>query len=168
VDELKDGTALSELELYCNRDFKFLEALLADMVEIILVISEALQRTVALASCDTIVPIYTAVAYDAGCNYSLTAVMWVFTGFLITSFFGFLMITLRSSFNQTRYVTAEQEAWGKDVGPNIVQPGESVIQEVQPEVQVRNSKRTVEDYGLDSPSSRDSGVGGPTIPAVPF
>ena len=78
--------------------------MIVDIIDIMQVVTDALTRTIALTSCDTIVPIYASTAYDAGCDYSMTALVWLFMGMLTVAFAGMWMLTLRSSFKPTQYI----------------------------------------------------------------
>ena len=153
LTQIRDSTARAELELYCNREFNSFELLLTNMIELIEVVLEALERTLDLASCDTILPIYASVFYEGTCKYSISAVMWVFSGFLIASVFGLIMITLRSSYKQTVYLTPVD---AMDLRLSAADsPGEQVVQEVDP--QLDPARNTIEDYGLNEPPSSQSG-----------
>lgn len=98
----EDGTLLA-MSLYCNRDFVGLEALLASMETVIDVLLEAITRTIDLTSCARIVPIYHRAFYDGACNYSLSALMWIFSSSIILSITGLVMILLRSAVKPNKF-----------------------------------------------------------------
>lgn len=75
------------------------------MLELIEVIKSAMERTLSLASCETVVPIYTSVIYDGTCHHSINSIMWMFDGFLIAGVFGLFMLTLRTAYKPNRYLT---------------------------------------------------------------
>ena len=152
IQDFVNGEAVSQLELYCNREFSGLQISLNYMTQIIDVVLGALERTLKLAQCDTIVPIYKSIVYDGTCSYSLSAVMWVFSGFLIASFFGLVMITLRSSYKQTIYLLSDDND-SLLLTPET--PGELEVREVNSDVSPR--KEVVEDYGLGEGPSRSPG-----------
>lgn len=127
---LQDEELLSELTLYCQRDFDVLRELLDSMLEVIEVVLDAVRRTTDLISCETIVPIYTNMFYDGTCKYSMSAVMWVFSGLLIMSVFGLGMITMRAAIKPTMYVADDPLLMESD----DILPGEHVVEEVSPYV----------------------------------
>jgi hypothetical protein len=59
------------------------------------------ERTLDLASCERIVPIYTNTFYTASCEYSLQALIWMFASAIIIGFFGMLMVTFRAAYKPT-------------------------------------------------------------------
>jgi hypothetical protein len=95
-----DGV-LEELSLYCNRDFQPLDALVNQMLNILTILREAGERTLDLASCERIVPIYTNTFYTGSCDYSLKAMMWIFACALIIGTSGMLMVTFRAAYKLT-------------------------------------------------------------------
>ena len=95
--------SLSELELYCNRDFDSLVVLLPEMQTILDALLSATDRTLDLISCERIVPVYHRAIYDGACEYSVSAVYWFFSASLIMAVFGFLMILLRAAYKPTLY-----------------------------------------------------------------
>jgi hypothetical protein len=95
-----DGV-LEELSLYCNREFAPLDALVTQMLGILAILREAGERTLDLASCDRIVPIYTNTFYTGSCDYSLKAMMWIFACALIIGTSGMLMVTFRAAYKLT-------------------------------------------------------------------
>jgi hypothetical protein len=95
-----DGV-LEELSLYCNREFEPLDALVNEMVNILTILREAGERTLDLASCERIVPIYTNTFYTGSCDYSLKAMMWIFACALIIGTSGMLMVTFRAAYKLT-------------------------------------------------------------------
>lgn len=125
------------------------------MLELTDLILDAFLRTLALADCATIVPIYTSVFYDGTCTYSMAAVMWVFSGFLITAVFGLIMITTRSAYKATIYrtpVDAEahsEKSRGATKGHDDDDAGD-VVEEVEPHVALSPARRNEvqEDYGI--------------------
>ena len=106
---LTDGSVKTELSLYCDRDFDVLDELLGDMTDILNVTVTSVRRTLALVSCDQIVPIYTGLFYEGTCTYSMKAVMWVYSGLLIMAVFGLTMLTMRAAIKPTLYVTIDDE-----------------------------------------------------------
>lgn len=64
---------------------------------------ESVLRLIDLMGCDNVVPIYQSLFYDATCEYSVTAVMWVFSASLVMTTFGLLIITFRSAYSPTEY-----------------------------------------------------------------
>jgi hypothetical protein len=64
-----------------------------------------------LAACDSIVPLYINTFQTGTCEYSVSGVTWMFSGFLVVGIFGFIMITFRSSLLPD---ADEQEAFVKD------------------------------------------------------
>lgn len=111
---LKDfsGTIQSDdvqvsLALYCNREYDSVDTLLDEMNELISILLVALQRTLDLISCERIVPIYHRAIYDGTCNYSVSAMFWIFSAALLMGFFGIIMILCRASYKPTEYDTTE-------------------------------------------------------------
>lgn len=99
---------MAPLELLCNRNFDAIRLMIIDIVDIMDVVISAVSRTIALTSCDTIVPIYASTAYDAGCGYSMKALVWLFMGMLTVAFAGLWMLTLRSAYKPTQYIDAQE------------------------------------------------------------
>jgi hypothetical protein len=100
---ISSGDVLVQLSVYCNREYDNVEALLTEMNGIITVLLDALQRTIDLISCERIVPIYHRAIYDATCQYSVSAMFWIFSGALIMGFFGLVMILCRAAYKPTIY-----------------------------------------------------------------
>lgn len=101
LDELlttfaEDGVMM-ELGLYCNRDFRTLEALMVEMQTILDVLLEAIDRTLDLVGCERMVPIYHRAMYDGACTSAVTASMWFFVSSLMMAVAGTLMLLLRSA-----------------------------------------------------------------------
>jgi hypothetical protein len=97
-----DGV-LDELSLYCNREFAPLDALVDQMLGVLDILRNAGERTLDLASCERIVPIYTNTFYTASCEYSLNAFTWMFACAIIVGFSGMLMVTFRAAYKPTLY-----------------------------------------------------------------
>jgi hypothetical protein len=149
VASLNDSTVKSELELYCNRNFDTVDELLGSMLDVLNTLAVAIQRTLDLVRCERIVPIYTSLFYDGTCSYSMNAVIWLFSGLLMISFFGLLMITLRSAYQPTMYVTVDEDdvvVSYKDGDPMLVSPGDDIVVEVAP--------NSIQDYGLKKNGGR--------------
>lgn len=106
---------VSELELYCNRDFDSLVVLLPEMQTILDALLSATNRTRDLISCERIVPVYHRAIYDGACEYSVSAVYWFFSAALIMAVFGFLMILLRAAYKPTLYEDVDVDAEGRAV-----------------------------------------------------
>lgn len=83
--------------------------MILDIISIMQVVTDAVSRTITLTSCDTIVPIYASTIYDGTCDYSISALMWLFSGMLTVAFVGMWMLTLRSAYKPTRYIGLEEE-----------------------------------------------------------
>ncbi|GAX19262.1 hypothetical protein FisN_4Lu516 [Fistulifera solaris] len=111
---MSNTDSMAPLELLCNRDFESVRLMIIDIVDIMQVVVNALSRTIALTKCDTIVPIYASTAYDATCDYSMTALMWLFMGMLVVAFAGFWMLTLRSAYKPTQYIDSQEFGAAKD------------------------------------------------------
>ena len=73
------------------------------MNEILNVLLVALQRTIDLLSCDRIIPIYHRAIYDGTCQYSVSAMSWIFSAALLMGFFGIVMILCRAAYKPTEY-----------------------------------------------------------------
>lgn len=135
----KEGTTVETLALYCNRDFEPVEAVVESMNELLGTLTRSLDRTLELISCDVIVPIYTSTTYDATCQYSMSAVFWVFSTTLIMSVFGLLMITFRAAYKNDVYTDDEYVASVDEVQEqeqyvdNSGQQGASVLVDDQPD-----------------------------------
>jgi hypothetical protein len=145
-----DGV-LEELSLYCNRDFEPLNALVTQMLGILTILREAGERTLDLASCDRIVPIYTNTFYSGSCDYSLNAMIWLFACALTIGVFGMIMVTFRVAYKLTVFedpiavIAQSDDMYAPEVAevrvanddgddddfPKRDQPGEQRIQEVQ-------------------------------------
>lgn len=83
-------------------------------------------RTSLMALQERIVPLYVATVYDGMCTYSPQAIFWVFASTLVMGVMGMIMITLRSSYKETRY---------KEVVYDPYQPpneNDMIIDEVEP------------------------------------
>lgn len=73
------------------------------MVSIVTSLVHAIVEAIQLIKCDSIVPIYQQTIYNGTCDYNMKAMLWVFAASIICTFFGFLMITFRSSYSATVY-----------------------------------------------------------------
>lgn len=100
---IQSGDVLSELSLYCNREYDNVDTLLDEMNEIIKLLQESLTRTLDLLSCERIVPIYHRAIYDGSCQYSVSATMWIFSAAIIMGFFGIVMLLCRAAYKPTEY-----------------------------------------------------------------
>lgn len=121
LDEIQSDGSLLELSLYCNREFDSVEALLTEMQTILDVLLEAITRIIDLLSCERIVPIYHRAVYDGACQYSVSAVFWVFCGTLIMGFFGLIMIMFRSSYKPTSYKESTSSKMGDEHSGDAIQ-----------------------------------------------
>lgn len=83
------------------------------MVSLVTTLVRAVGDALQLIQCDNIVPIYQQAVYDGSCVYSMKAVMWVFCASIVCSFFGFLMITFRSSYSETVYTYTYDNGYGR-------------------------------------------------------
>ena len=103
ADDIQGNGTLEELAVYCNREFDDLDALLTEMETVVDAFLDAVKRALGLVACDRIVPIYHLAIYDGACQYSVSAVFWVFSSALIMGTFGLLMILFRASYKLTVY-----------------------------------------------------------------
>lgn len=106
---LNDEGSMTELSLYCGRDYESLQGLLVDMENLLKVVVGSLQRALNAVSCDIWVPIYHRAVYDGACDTSLNALVWMWSTSLILASTGWLMLFLRSSYQPTAV-----EAYPKD------------------------------------------------------
>jgi hypothetical protein len=115
---------LPVLHKICGGNFTPLEDLLLSMESTLtaLIADAALARQ--LWACDNIVPIYTTTVYTTACDYSVLALAWTFAAFLVVSFFGMIMITLRTSWLDVMYIDNKEEA--KNVEPDDAHPERAV------------------------------------------
>ncbi len=98
-----------------------------------------------LLSCDNIVPIYTSTMYNTACDYSVSALAWSFSAFLVISFFGMIMITLRSSWHDVMYIN-DYEAKLEPLGyPESAAPDDEDLP--APLWNSYEKRAPVEDYG---------------------
>ena len=102
-ERIQEEDVINDLTEHCGREYDALEVLLAEMKTIFEVIAEAIDRTMDLISCQRIVPIYHLVVYDGACQYSMSAVFWVFVSALIMGTFGLVMILFRAAYKPTIY-----------------------------------------------------------------
>ena len=101
IDELyiflQDEGLLLHWQQHCERDYSLLTRALLGVLSDIRSLRDSALQLLELVRCDAIVPLYHSLSYDAACQYSVTAVMWIFSASLIMSVFGLLMITCRSA-----------------------------------------------------------------------
>jgi hypothetical protein len=83
------------------------------MNEMIKVLLKSAIDMISLLNCDNIVPIYQTTFYDATCQHSIKAVIWMFSSSLIMAFFGFVMIMFRSSMSETIYTYRYDSSYGR-------------------------------------------------------
>lgn len=95
-----------------------------------------------LLSCDSIVPIYTNTVYGTSCDYSVKALSWSYSSFLVISFFGMIMITLRSAWHDVMY-TNDYEAKNLEPEPFL----ETAPDDEPPQWNAYDKEEPVEDYG---------------------
>jgi hypothetical protein len=111
--DLKTSAVAEELSAYCERDFTPLVESLDLMRNILLTMGDALLDTIELLGCSNIVPIYQNSVYSGSCDYSIKAVMWLFSSSLVMAFFGFLMLTFRSALYDTEYTHTYDSNYGR-------------------------------------------------------
>lgn len=100
-----------------------------------------------LLSCDNIVPIYTNTAYNTSCEYSIAALSWSFASFLVISFFGMMMITLRSSWHNVKYLEDKPQYLDPAPPPFVVENGPPDDEDQPPRWNSFESSGPVVDYG---------------------
>jgi Tweety len=98
---LNNDASLSQLSLYCGRDYQTVQGLLVEMESLLTVVIDTLQRAWNALSCDIWVPIYHRAVYDGACNTSLKALVWMWSTSLVLAITGWLMLFLRSSYQPT-------------------------------------------------------------------
>lgn len=101
------------------------------LLEILVILREAGERTLDLASCDRIVPIYTNTIYTGTCDYSLKALIWIFSCALIIGTSGMLMVTFRAACKPTVFEDSDgtrlEGSDGADTDMNITTPRVSEV-----------------------------------------
>jgi hypothetical protein len=114
IKNFNNTETVAELKAYCDRDYDSLNASLQQLQSIVTVLLKSVLDMIYLARCDNIVPIYQNTFYSGTCEYSVKASAWVFSSFIITSFFGFLMITLRAAYQPTKYTYTYDSNYGRN------------------------------------------------------
>lgn len=123
---LGSGGTLAELALYCNRDFNSVDTLLSQMGSILDSLVVAITQTIDILSCERIVPLYHKAVYEGACQYSVSAVFWVFSASIITGSFGLLMILFRAAYKPTMYDDDSTELNGRVVYEADDSPKDSI------------------------------------------
>ena len=140
------------LALYCNREYDSVDTLLDEMNALISTLLDALQRTIDLISCERIVPIYHRAIYDGTCQYSVSAMFWIFSAALLMGFFGIIMILTRAAYKPTEYDTtgAPMAKLYDDNEPDLIVDDDGNI---QPQYSPRKSNSSTP-YSFTPPKSR--------------
>jgi hypothetical protein len=105
VRQLSDTIAyvdVVDLSFRCGRDFEPIASSLDVMMNILSGLEKSARSGLNLLSCERIVPIYTDIVYEGTCDHSVTGLSWMFACLLIVATMGMIMITLRSSFQNSR------------------------------------------------------------------
>jgi len=122
LSDVFDDVGISRLSVACGIDFAPFQALVKIMDDSLKVLIDNNISVLEILRCDRITPIYTNLAYDATCNYSMTGVTWIWSSLLIISTCSMIMIMLRSSMQET--VFEDQMLMNKDLGDAQYQDGE--------------------------------------------
>ena len=122
-----DPEAIDSLSIHCNRDFSGLKSLVDSTETLVLLLLDAVGRTLDLLSCHRIVPLYTETFYNGVCYYAPEAVRWVYASALVMGIFGMLMITFRSAYRRTVYVY-DPNVTPKSIVPITPSPPQSTRQ----------------------------------------
>mmetsp|Transcript_12647 Transcript_12647/g.17943 ORF Transcript_12647/g.17943 Transcript_12647/m.17943 type:complete len:552 (+) Transcript_12647:136-1791(+) len=117
-----DDIGVSRLSVICGIDYAPFEALVKIMVDNLRVLLDNVSSVLSLLECDRIVPIYTNLAYEATCKYSVTGATWIWSSLLVISTCALIMIMLRSSWQET--VFEDQMLMNKDLGDAEYQEGQ--------------------------------------------
>jgi hypothetical protein len=141
---LLDPSIEEGLSTFCGRSFDQLSELLNETVAIVEELSVDATRVIQLLGCDSIVPIYQSMVYDAGCEESLKAFMWTFSASFIMSFFGFSMITFRSAYSETLYIDVYDENAGR-----MADNEQYIVNPIDDDSKVINSGFRGEDVNID-------------------
>jgi len=103
-----ESVGVSSLTSICGVDFLPYDALLNNMLANVKNLRDSVYSVKSLLACDRIVSIYTNLAYEGTCKYSVKGIawMWISLGFIGT--FAMIMITLRSSLQATIYFDRDE------------------------------------------------------------
>lgn len=114
TDLLLDPATADELSTLCKRSFENLDGEIKEMQSIVAQLRNSITNIMHLLGCNSIVPIYQSMFYNAACDKSLKAFIWTFSASLVVAFFGFLMISFRAAYCDTVYIEDNADYYDSD------------------------------------------------------
>lgn len=106
IDGMK-GNMTDSLSSLCKKDF---EPVLETVEQVRSVMDSArgvAKAAFAMTDCGRLSTVYAEFVYEGTCTHSIEGFTWAFSCLVIVSFMGMIMITLRSSYQNTRFVEDE-------------------------------------------------------------
>merc|ERR1719162_11727 len=94
---------LAQLTQECGAEYAPIYSLLTQLQTYVEALSEASTRALDLVACQNIIPLYTAVIYDATCTYSVVGATWMLSCSIFIAFFGILCIMFRGAYYPLGY-----------------------------------------------------------------
>ena len=103
-----------QLEEECGRNFDNVLQIVKDMNDNLKSLQRQADLSLDLIKCENINQLYVNTVHEAGCTYSVDALIWTFASSLVISVCGLIMIMLRASYYPTEYLDLS-DAWVKQV-----------------------------------------------------
>ena len=99
--------AIGKLSLGCKKDFEPLFDSFREMKSLFGIAREVLAGGLDLLDCERIFSMYQELVYEGTCTYSISGFTWCAACLFIVSLMGMIMITLRSSVQNTEYLESD-------------------------------------------------------------
>lgn len=106
------STSIKKISFGCQKDFEPLFDAFEEMKSLMELGREIISGSMDLLDCERISTIYQDLVYEATCTYSISGFTWCAACLFIVSLMGMIMITLRSSYQNTEYLDGGE---GNDV-----------------------------------------------------
>lgn len=101
--KLLNKVTLAQLTQECGAEYAPIYSLLTQLQTYVEALSDVSTRALDLVACQNIVPLYTAVIYDATCTYSVVGATWMLSCSICIAFFGILCIMFRGAYYPLGY-----------------------------------------------------------------
>lgn len=109
-------TATKKINFGCKKDFEPVFDTMRQLQSLLDLGIEITDSAFKMTECERMANIYGGLVYDGTCTYSVSGFSWFFICLLAISFSGMIMITLRSSYHNTKFMEDDDsEIKGKDL-----------------------------------------------------